>query len=130
MFLPLRPLRPDQAGTHNEPASVKKLLKGDATWDTLKVILGWLIDSINQTIQLPKHRSDRLVAILESLDGRKRVCTSEWHKVIGELRSMALAVPGARGLFSALQTGFQQKEAKHRVRIDRNMRIQLDDSKI
>ena len=125
----LRPLDPSKAHIHNEPASVKKLKKGDGTWATIKIILGWLIDTIAQTIQLPKHRSDRLVAMLESLDGRKRVCTSDWHKILGELRSMSLAVPGARGLFSALQTGFQQKEAKHRIRIDRNMRTQLDDFK-
>ena len=125
----LRPLDPNKAEIHNEPASVKKLKKGDGTWATLKIILGWLIDTVGQTIRLPKHRSERLVTILDSLDGRKRVCTSEWHKILGELRSMSLAVPGARGLFSALQTGFQQKEATHRVRIDRNMRIQLEDFK-
>ena len=125
----LRPLDPAMAGIHNEPASVKKLKKGDGTWSTLKVILGWLIDSLAQTIRLPQHRCERLLSILESLDGRKRVTTREWHKVLGELRSMSLAVPGARGLFSALQTGFRQKEAAYRIRIDRNMRTQLDDFK-
>jgi hypothetical protein len=27
---------------------------------------------------------------------------AKWHRVLGELRSMALAIPGARGLFSHL----------------------------
>ena len=27
----------------------------------------------------------------------------KWHKTLGELRSMALALPGARGLFSQMQ---------------------------
>ena len=40
---------------------------------------------------------------------------------------MALAVPGARGLFSALQTALQQREAKHRIRITRPIRQQLTD---
>jgi hypothetical protein len=28
-----------------EPASVKKMLKGDATWATRKVVLGWMLDT-------------------------------------------------------------------------------------
>jgi hypothetical protein len=39
-----------------EPASIKKLLKGDATWATRKVVLGWLLDTTTKTIQLPAHR--------------------------------------------------------------------------
>eukprot|EP00536_Pseudo-nitzschia_multiseries_P002697 jgi/Psemu1/6045/gm1.6045_g len=35
------------------PASLKKMLKGDTTWTTKKIILGWLIDSINKTINPP-----------------------------------------------------------------------------
>eukprot|EP00536_Pseudo-nitzschia_multiseries_P019377 jgi/Psemu1/60416/gm1.60416_g len=69
-----------------EPASLKKMLKGGATWTTKKVILGWLIDSVNKTISLPPHH------------------------VLGELQSMALPIPGSIGLFSILQEAFQHKE--------------------
>jgi hypothetical protein len=99
----LAPLDSDLHPQHNEPASVKKMLKGDACWDTTKVMLGWLIDTVNKTITLPPHRVERLLQIFESLHGKKRVSLNNWHRVVGELRSMVLAIPGGRGLFNALQ---------------------------
>jgi hypothetical protein len=39
-----------------EPASVKKLLQGDAYWGTRKLVLGWIIDTILMTLELPQHR--------------------------------------------------------------------------
>ena len=91
-----------------EPASVKKLRRGDGAWTTRKLVLGWLIDTVRMTIELPPHRVDRLHAILASIPPtRNRVGWKEWHKVLGKLRSMALAIPGGRGLFSTLQEAFQ-----------------------
>ena len=55
----LRPLEAGE-GPRQEPVSVKKLLKGDACWATVKVLLGWLVDSIRGTIELPAHRAERL----------------------------------------------------------------------
>jgi hypothetical protein len=110
-----------------EPASLKKLGKGDGVWETRKTMLGWILDTLRRTIELPLHRAQRLHDIFIELSSHNRVSTATWHKVIGELRSMALAVPGARGLFSALQTGFQQTEAHHRVRITAPIRHQLND---
>jgi hypothetical protein len=49
-----------------------------------------------------------------------------WQKFLGELRSMVLAIPGGRGLFSTLQTGIKHSD-RHRVRIDSHVRAQLDD---
>jgi nucleoside-diphosphate-sugar epimerase len=31
---------------HEEPISVKKLLKGDGCWGTTKMLLGWIIDTV------------------------------------------------------------------------------------
>jgi hypothetical protein len=36
-----------------EIISLKKLLKGDACWSTLKVVLGWLIDSDKEYRRIP-----------------------------------------------------------------------------
>ena len=69
----LAPLDDTLHPQHNEPASVKKLLKGDACWSTTKVMLGWLIDTVEKTITLPPHRVDRLLEIFESLRDKKRV---------------------------------------------------------
>jgi len=121
-----RPLSPADGPQHKEPISVKKLQQGDGAWQTRKILLGWLIDSIRHTLELPAHRVARLEAIFAELRGRRRVSVKQWHKVLGELRSMVLAIPGGRGLFSILQTGFRYSD-RHRIRIDSHLRAQLDD---
>jgi hypothetical protein len=110
----------------NEPISVKKLRKGDASWHTLKIVLGWLVDTVRQTISLPPHRSERLLTLFQELRGRKRVSIKRWQCFLGELRSMVLAIPGGKGLFSTLQRGFKYTD-KHRIRISPPIRDHLDD---
>ena len=41
--------------TRLEAISLKKLLKGEGSWNTRKVILGWTVDTARQTIELPAH---------------------------------------------------------------------------
>ena len=67
-------------------------------------MLGWIVESINMTIALPSHRMARLKKIVSSIPSTQhRVGVDKWHQVLGKLRSMALALPGARGLFSQMQ---------------------------
>jgi len=99
-----RPLMPDDPPTRTEPISTKKLLQGDAAWETRKKILGWILDSVAMTITLPPRRLQRLTTLLDAIPPtRKRLALRSYHQLLGELRSMALALPGARGLFSHLQ---------------------------
>lgn len=120
----LRPLEPTDDPHRQEPASVKKLKKGDANWSTSKVILGWLINTVDKTIQLPPHRQERLKEILATI-GRtqKRTTAKVWHRLLGELRSMSIGVPGAKGLFSTLQTAFAT--ADNPLSHDGNRRLKL-----
>jgi hypothetical protein len=93
--------RPNDADDvlRKEPISVKKLQKGDDFWSTQKIILGWLIDTAaNKTIALPPHRRDRVLVLLQSLVHRKRTSVKQWHQLLGELRSMSLAIPGSQKL--------------------------------
>ena len=125
VFAPLSP-----ADTHGtEPISVKKLRNGDASWTTLKVVLGWLVDTVNHTISLPPHRADRLLELFANLRGRHRVSVKRWQQFLGELRSMVLAVPGGQGLFSTLQHGFTYSD-RHRIRLSPAIRDHLDDFEV
>jgi hypothetical protein len=115
------------ADTHgHEAISVKKLRKGDGSWSTQKVVLGWLLDTIHNTVSLPPHRAERLLAIFDELRDRHRVSVKKWHRILGELRSMVVAIPGGRGLFSTLQHGLKFSN-KHRVRLSPSIRSHLDD---
>ena len=100
----IRPLLPSDRPARRQPNSNKKLLKGDACWTTRKMVLGWMLDSIKRTVELPPHRVDRLFELLDSIaPGQARTSRRKWQQLIGELRSMVLAIPGGRGFFSHLQ---------------------------
>jgi hypothetical protein len=123
-----RPLEADDSPSRKEPASVKKLLQGDACWTTRKVVLGWVIDTLKMTIELPQHRAERLAEILASIPrSQKRVTVKKWQQVIGELRSMSIAIPGSRGLFSLLHEALRHQEPGARIRLSRGVHDCLDD---
>lgn len=121
-----RPLEADE-GARVEPVSVKKLLKGDAAWATSKVLLGWLVDSLRGTIELPSHRQERLHELVTTYQGRKRASLKEWRKLLGELRSMAIALPGSAGLFTHMQAALVQAGQNSRIRITKSVRDELAD---
>ena len=123
----LRPLDDDDIPARREPVSLKKLRQGDCSWATIKTMLGWIIDTVNLTIQLPPARVQRLAAILASIPrDQKRTSVRKWHKVLGELRSMALALPGARHLFSHMQHALATKMGG-RVALRKGVHHALDD---
>jgi hypothetical protein len=97
---------------------VKKFRKREGTFLTRKIVLGWLINTLALTIELPPHQVARLNAILASigLEG-SQIAVKTWQQVLGELRSMVLGVLGARGLFSRLQAAFKQPADRGRLRL-------------
>lgn len=124
----LRPLQSHDPPTRKEPVSVKKLRQGDAHWSHQKQILGWIIDTVDGTLTLPPHRLQRFLELLDSVTpNTKRMATKRWHQILGELRSMALGLPGARGLFSALQEALQRRDGRHRIRLTRHVFAAIED---
>jgi chemotaxis signal transduction protein len=75
--------------------STKKLLQDDAYLVTRKNVLGWIIDTVRGTLELPLHHLQRLLEIFDTLQGRWCVGIAEWHQVLGELWSMTLMIPGS-----------------------------------
>jgi hypothetical protein len=122
-----RPLEPTDDAFRKEPASVKKLQGGDAYWATRKMLLGWIIDTLRLTLELPLHRKERLLAILdEILPTQRRVSVKKWQQVLGELRSMAIALPGSKGLFSLLQEALRH-QSDSRIRLSQGVHDTLKD---
>ena len=123
----LRPLDGKDLPARKEPVSLKKLRQGDCSWATIKTMLGWVIDTVTMTIHLPPKRVQRLAEILASIPRcQKRTSIRKWHKVLGELRSMAIALPGARHLFSHMQHAMATKLGG-RVALKRGVHDALDD---
>ena len=105
----------------NEAISLKKLLKGDGSWSTRKIVLGWLIDTIRQTIELPPHRKITLASIFADLSNRERISHKTYQSYLGQLRFVAVAIPGSAGLFSALQLALTRSKG-NRIRITHSLR--------
>ena len=125
-----RPNDSSDEPSRSEPISVKKLRKGDCSWSTCKVVLGWLVDTVAMTITLPEHRVQRLAEILNQIPKtQKRVGVKKWYKMLGELRSMALALPGARHLFSHMQLALVQKFGT-RVSLKKGVHAAIDDFRL
>ena len=111
-----------------EPVSIKKLKQGDLSWNTTKLVLGWIIDTVAMTITLPAHRQERLGEILHSIPRtQKRISIKKWHKILGELRSMSLALPGARNLFSILQAALSASTMTGRIALKKGVHDSLND---
>ena len=90
------------------------------------MILGWTLDTLRGTIELPAHRKLRLHDILTETLQRKCVSVQSWQKLLGELRSMIIGIPGGQGLFSQLQVALQ-RQSHHRVRIHKEAKACLQD---
>ena len=99
-----RPPDDDDDKWKKDPNSVKKLRKGDGALVTVKVALGWLINTVAGTIKLPSHRLERLLELLDAFPRSRRSCPKrELQRLLGELRSMILAIPGGVGCLSWIQ---------------------------
>ena len=109
----------------NEAVSLKKLLKGDGSWGTRKIILGWILDTVRQTIELPPHRKAELAQLFRDLASRQRVSEKYWQRTLGKLRFLSAAIPGSAGLFSALQLALN-RSSHGRIRVTKHLRAHID----
>lgn len=109
----------------NEAVSLKKLLKADGSFATRKLVLGWIIDSLRHTLELPAHRKETLANIFEELSKVKRVSNKRWMQILGKLRFVSVAIPGSAALLGALQWA-QNKANGNRIRINTFVRDSLN----
>ena len=124
-----RPLNGQDAKQLKEVLILKKLDAGDCSWSTCQTMLGWIVDSINMTIALPPNHVARLKEIVHSITRtQQRFGVDKWHRILGELRSMALALPRARGLFSQMQEALFHVKVK-RVTLSAGVHEDLDNFK-
>lgn len=125
-----RPCDTTDAPQRQQPISVKKLAAGDGCWSTQKTILGWNIDTQANTISLTDRRRRRLQDLLAAFPPtRKRCSVKDWQKLLGELRSMTLALPGARHLFSFLHAVLPPDHV-HRLRLTASVHLILTDFRL
>jgi hypothetical protein len=115
LYTVLHPLDSDDSVHRQEPTSIKKMAKGESAWDRVKAIMGWIFNILDGTIYLPVRRLARIQEILASISAtQRRVSLKKWQHVLGELRSLALAIPAVIDLFFVLQEALKTRDG-HQV---------------
>ena len=69
------------------------------------------------------------MTMLQEVEGQQRVSQKRWRKLLGELRSMMLAIPGAEGMFSHIQAALVKSGSSNCIKVDRSTRDKLRDWK-
>ena len=108
--------------SRREAVSLKKMKKGDGSWATQKGMLGWVVDTPRQTLELPPHRKGSLAKIFGELKTAKQISAKRWHQILGKLRFVSIAIPGSAGTFSALQLALNRSK-DGRICISKGLRV-------
>jgi hypothetical protein len=72
-----------------DPISKKKLAKGDAHWDTTKEILGYWLNGIDQTVQLPPSQAVDLLKEAKSILRKQHFPFKWFRSIAGRLQHAA-----------------------------------------
>jgi hypothetical protein len=90
-----------------DPISEKKLAKGDARWDTKKEILGYWLDGVDRTIQLPPARAALLLKEVKAILKKQRVPLKRFRSIAGRLQHAARILPAAKAFFTPLNNALK-----------------------
>jgi hypothetical protein len=90
-----------------DPISEKKMLKGDGRWDTKKEVLGYLLDGVARTVQLPPDRAADLLKEIASILRKQRVPLKRFRSIAGRLQHAARILPAARAFFTPINNALR-----------------------
>lgn len=96
---------PDQhvTGSSMGPAISTKKLMAEGTWETRKEILGWMIDGIARTIELPEKKAQALLKSLkETYRSTRPIRLSTFQQIHGKLQFCSIAIPSGKALLGPL----------------------------
>ena len=80
---------------------------------TCQVLLEWVIDTLNMKLSLSSHREKGFKEIpAEIPTSQKHNAVDKWHRVLGEIFSIAISLPVDRGLFMHMQKALFHMEGK------------------
>ena len=73
-----------------------------------------ILNTSKGTMELTEWKKEHIIQIFNELQDKKCMGIKKWHCVLGELHFMGASIPGAAGLFGAMQLGLTHSE-KNRV---------------
>jgi hypothetical protein len=90
-----------------DPISEKKLLKDDARLLVLKEILGFLMDGVLRTVQLPEGKMKKIIAEIDRILRKVTIPLSRFQSIVGKLRHAAQILPASKGIFTPLNAALR-----------------------
>ena len=94
--------------------SVKKL-KTEGIWETRKEALGWIIDGINRTMELPARKLEVIVTAITTSLRKGFITNKDLQRLNGKIRHAALGMPWANGLFYPINKALAKGVRAHRL---------------
>jgi hypothetical protein len=85
-----------------DPISEKKLAKGDAKFQEGKIILGFLFNGTNRTVQLPTDKADGIITEIQRQLKKNRVPLKRFLTIVGRIMNAARILPAAKALTTPL----------------------------
>ena len=82
-------------GYSKDSVRIENLIAGEGDWICVKEVLGWTMDREASTVTLPDRKLQKLLTIVYILVIQLRMFRKDLERLVGKLRSMHLAVPGA-----------------------------------
>lgn len=85
-----------------DPISRSKLKKGEGLWQTRKEILGWILDGLARTIELPPDKVEKLQKMIQKAKRSKGLRTGDFLSLRGKLRHATIGLPAGKGIVGPL----------------------------
>ena len=85
-----------------DPVALSKLDTGESTWEHFKDILGWIMDGLNGTTQLPVKKRKDICVLIQKLLKNRRVMLNKFQKLADKSQHASMGIPGERILFTPI----------------------------
>ena len=93
---------------------------------TLLVFLGFLLDTINMTVSLPKDKLERILKLISEWESRKHCTKSELDSLIGQLQHASAVVRAGRSfLRRMIILSKSRRSPSHPLRLNQSFRADL-----
>ena len=119
---------PSISGSTMGPAISTKKLIDKGTWETRKEILGWLIDGIARTIELPPKKSEAVLLELKAIRRSKApISVSALRKIHGKLQFTSIALPCGKALLGPIDKILSMADKANATKINEALKNILRD---
>lgn len=99
------------------PAISPKKLEEEGAWEVRKINLGWLLDGIDRTIQLPSEKCDKLIELLKSkLKKGSKISVKDLESLQGKLQFASIGIPLGKPLLGPVDQTLARAKAQPNIK--------------